>query len=279
MLVLAPDLVSTPLLQMDPLHKTLAIASPSTLPLTQPHHQLSNMTSLNPNILQPRRSRSAVSSREATLEHINGLPTNAFEAAYLPSDWSTWTHPRTNAAYDLTMQSALELPQDDFQTCFELIEGSSGEDYKASSVGWSEAGKKREMRSPELRYILIRPSNSSTIVGFLSFMPTFEASQPVLYIYEIHLSPTLQGSGLGAHLFRSVVQPVARAVGCLDKVMLTCFKSNEAALGFYTRKLGFVVDESSPADRRLRGGRVVTSDYVILSWGVGGGPLGDGGGR
>ena len=54
----------------------------------------------------------------------------------------------------------------------------------------------------------------------------------------------------------------------VDKVMLTCFKSNEAGLAFY-RKLGFEEDENSPGDRKLRGGRVVAADYVILSWRIG----------
>lgn len=50
----------------------------------------------------------------------------------------------------------------------------------------------------------------------------------------------------------------------IEKVMLTCFLSNENALKFY-QKLGFVKDDVSPVPRKLRGGKIVDPDYVILS--------------
>lgn len=71
-------------------------------------------------------------------------------------------------------------------------------------------------------------------------------------------------SGLGRQLM-SYAQSTASSIPGVGKAMLTCFKSNKSGLRFYD-KLGFVLDESSPRDRRLRGGKVVTSDYVILSW-------------
>lgn len=46
--------------------------------------------------------------------------------------------------------------------------------------------------------------------------------------------------------------------------MLTCFTANKTALNFY-EKLGYEKDEYSPEPKRLKGGRVVESDYVILS--------------
>lgn len=50
----------------------------------------------------------------------------------------------------------------------------------------------------------------------------------------------------------------------INKVMLTCFLSNERGLDFY-RRLGFTKDETSPGPRRLRYGKIFTPDYVILS--------------
>lgn len=70
-------------------------------------------------------------------------------------------------------------------------------------------------------------------------------------------------TGLGRRLM-GLILSMGRNLPSVDKVMLTCFVSNERASAFYG-KLGFQVDESSPGDRKLRGGRVVTSDYVIMS--------------
>ena len=59
-----------------------------------------------------------------------------------------------------------------------------------------------------------------------------------------------------------LAEDVARRVG-VEKVMLTCFKSNVEARRFYER-LGYGIDESSPRDIKTRG-KVHKCDYVILS--------------
>lgn len=56
----------------------------------------------------------------------------------------------------------------------------------------------------------------------------------------------------------------AEKIPSVRKTMLTCFLSNTNGLKFY-EKMGFVTDPSSPGERKLRGGKVVTPDYVILS--------------
>ncbi|TGO56958.1 hypothetical protein BCON_0071g00120 [Botryotinia convoluta] len=101
------------------------------------------------------------------------------------------------------------------------------------------------------------------IKGFMSFMPTFEDGIKVVYLYEIHLMDELRGTGLGTHLM-SLLTNIARAIPGVEKTMLTCYTANEAALKFY-RKLGYEKDEYSPEPKRLKGGKVLESDYVILS--------------
>ncbi|KAK8103465.1 uncharacterized protein PG998_010498 [Apiospora kogelbergensis] len=156
---------------------------------------------------------------------------------------------------------APRLGEADLAACYALVEETSRADYEGSAAGWKPAQKRAEMRSPELRYLLVRRGDE--IRGFTSLMPTYEEGQAVVYCYEIHLKPELQGTGLGRQLLEYHEQ-VARHTPTVDKVMLTCFLSNEGALAFY-RKLGFEKDDISPEPRRLRFGKVFVPDYVIMS--------------
>ena len=79
-----------------------------------------------------------------------------------------------------------------------MVEESSKGDYSASKEGWKPAAKRREMRLLELKYLLVRSAEVSdgketekpgNIEAFVSFMPTIEDEQEVLYVYEIHLAP------------------------------------------------------------------------------------------
>ena len=60
-----------------------------------------------------------------------------------------------------------------------------------------------------------------------------------------------------------VAEETGRRAG-MEKSMLTCFKSNEAALEFYFH-LDYHTDESSPEPRKLRNGVIREPDYIILS--------------
>ena len=106
---------------------------------------------------------------------------------------TNWTHPRTNTEYTLTLVRADGLLPDDLAACFDLIEQTSRNDYENSAAKWQPTVKLKEMRSPELRYILVKTKISKLIHGFTSLMPTYEEGQPVIYCYEIHLHPELQG--------------------------------------------------------------------------------------
>jgi N-alpha-acetyltransferase 40 len=99
------------------------------------------------------------------------------------------------------------MRESDLDACFDLIEETSGDDYRNSSSGWHPAVKKKEMRSPDLRYILVKADaatgntedgeadgrGNDRLCGFMSMMPTFENGEAVVYLYEIHLRPELQG--------------------------------------------------------------------------------------
>ncbi|KAL2006950.1 hypothetical protein VTN00DRAFT_8388 [Thermoascus crustaceus] len=190
--------------------------------------------------------------------------------------------------YIIDIHTAQSVPPADFQACFNLIELTSSNDYMNSSIGWSPAKKRKEMKLPDMRYILLRPAlapgrpdtgqheggvdkapseegtgaGKGQVLGFLSFMVTYEDGKEVIYCYEIHLSPTLRGKGAGKHLM-TLYEEIGRRVG-LEKAMLTVFKANTVARRFYDL-LGYDVDEYSPQPRRLRNGTVKEPDYLILS--------------
>ncbi|KAJ5734422.1 Acyl-CoA N-acyltransferase [Penicillium malachiteum] len=100
------------------------------------------------------------------------------------------------------------------------------------------------------------------VLGFLSFMVTYEDGKEVIYCYEIHLSLAVRGQGFGA-LLMGRMDDIGKLVG-LEKAMLTVFRSNVAACRFY-EKLGYEVDECSPRPRKLRNGTIKEYDYLILS--------------
>lgn len=108
------------------------------------------------------------------------------------SPWTTsWTHPGTNQKHQISFSEAGRLTDEDFQACFELIAETSRRDYEGSSLGWHPVKKRKEMRSPELRYILVK-DDAGFLCGFTSLMPTWEEGQAVVYCYEIHLKPEVQ---------------------------------------------------------------------------------------
>lgn len=125
-----------------------------------------------------------------------------------------------------------------------------------------EAGAERRQNDADNRDQSDGSLGSESVLGFLSFMVTYEDGKEVIYCYEIHLLPTARGRKLGKLLMGHMEQ-IGRLVG-LEKAMLTVFKSNETARRFYN-VLGYSVDEYSPEPRRLRNGTIKDVDYVILS--------------
>lgn len=135
------------------------------------------------------------------IERVNRKSDEAFIAEHLlpllpvgaiGPDWMQWTHPRTKDPYRLSLVRTANLSAGDLKACFDLIEETSRKDYEPSSFGWKPSKKLAEMRSPDLRYILVK-DGAGGLCGFTSLMPTYEDGQPVVYCYEIHLKPELQG--------------------------------------------------------------------------------------
>ena len=106
---------------------------------------------------------------------------------------TAWTHPRTGAEYTLSLVRPESLSEDHLAACFCLVEQTSRKDYENSAAKWHPEKKLKEMKSPELRYILVKEKGTGSVRAFTSLMPTYEEGEPVVYCYEIHLQPDLQG--------------------------------------------------------------------------------------
>lgn len=211
------------------------------------------------------------------VERTNKLPLEQFISYYVSPSTS-----ESHVPDDITLDiySAHSIPAEDFEACFRLVELTSEENYSGSSVGWSPSKKRKEMKLPDMRYLILRRSSSKTndstgetegsvesssrlkVLGFLSLMVTYEDGKEVIYCYEIHLLPAAQGQGFGK-LLMGRLEDIGRRIG-LEKAMLTAFKSNPRALQFYGR-LGYSMDEYSPQPRILRNGTMKEPDYLILS--------------
>lgn len=83
------------------------------------------------------------------------------------------------------------MSEGDMRACFDLVAETSQADYENSASGWHPDKKLKEMRSEELRYVLVK-DQAGELRAFTSMMPTYEEGQPVVYCYEIHLKPDLQ---------------------------------------------------------------------------------------
>ena len=208
-----------------------------------------------------------------TVECVNTLSLQDFREVYCPGDLDTKFAFRDNIGSNklTTLLTSPAADDDDdgdgesadvIDRCFQLVELTSAEDYRKSEMGWSPGKKKKEMQLPDLKYLVLRTAKNLSVQGFISFMVTYEDGREVLYVYEIHLTPQLRGKGLGRKLME-VAEEFGRNIG-LEKVMLTVFRSNTAAVGMYA-KLGYSVDKYSPQPKILRNGTVKESSYVILS--------------
>ncbi|KAI9682053.1 MAG: hypothetical protein M1817_000107 [Caeruleum heppii] len=211
------------------------------------------------------------------IESANALPLARLRQLLLSHDPSSadFVHPNNENHYTLTLETSTTISPADFESCFNLIQSTSGTSYESSSIGWSPSKKRKEMKLPDLRYLLVKRGTddhshrspravdqASVVDAFLSFMFTYEDGHDTVYCYELHLSPELRGAGLGRRLM-SDMEHSGRRVG-VEKAMLTVFLTNEPGLRFY-EKLGYAEDDYSPGPRKLRGGKIKMPTYAILS--------------
>ncbi|KAK1287939.1 hypothetical protein QJS10_CPB19g01704 [Acorus calamus] len=130
-----------------------------------------------------------------------------------------------------------------------------------------EKVKRKEMVSPDARYIIVREApdakvddiskaeremcstcwmgDGEPVVGFVHYRFIVEEDIPVVYIYELQLESCVQGRGLGKFLMQ-LIELIARK-NRVGAVMLTVQKANVSAMNFYRSKLRYVISTISPS--------------------------------
>ncbi len=126
---------------------------------------------------------------------------------------------------------------------------------------WSAAAKRRQLRLAGMRHALLWRAGEAAPCAFASFMASTAeegdaTSEPVIYLYELHVEPARQGAGHGSALLAHV-EAAARAAA-IPRVMLTCFVGNGEAMRFYCGRHAYALDASSAP-------LSAAPEYVILS--------------
>lgn len=171
------------------------------------------------------------------------------------------------------------LPTDVLNECVGLFRTNMSTLYRSSSWGLDVPAKEAELRYPGARFLIVRETSirdddetksssgdarrrDATIAAFSHFR--FEPNdddaflEEVMYVYEIQVRSDARSLGLGKRCM-SLMELVALRAR-MRRVMLTVFKSNAVAMSFYTKRMRYEIDESSPSN--FEGEEV---DYEVLS--------------
>lgn len=206
-----------------------------------------------------KKPQSVAAASEKLVERTNALSASDFFARFAPfTPLSTLLD--GHQGLERIQGDAANVPAQWLEQCLRLIEQTSAVDYQKSEIQWSPSKKRKEMKLPDMKYIILAQQHER-LAGFISFMITYEDGFEVLYVYEIHFTVEWRGNGLGQRMI-NIVEGIAQAVG-VAKVMLTVFKANPA-VSWYA-KLGYQEDDFSPGPRRLRNGTVKEPSIIILS--------------
>lgn len=105
----------------------------------------------------------------------------------------------TGKTVDHTTRSA------EFYMCKQHLE----ECYNSSGWGWDDDDKKGELRGEATRHLIARCGSENEMIGFAAFRFTLQGElfeqvkgNTTLLVYDLHVKPEYQRSGLGRHLMR-----------------------------------------------------------------------------
>eukprot|EP00039_Didymoeca_costata_P022273 m.4182 g.4182 ORF g.4182 m.4182 type:complete len:214 (+) comp2915_c0_seq1:317-958(+) len=145
-----------------------------------------------------------------------------------------------------------QLTDAEFSWAFQLVKSNMMELYQRSKGGWVEKGKKKEMKTPGMKYLIASDTKGNQL-GFASGLFDVEDDCAVFYLYEIMVDTSARKQSVGMKLMQAF-EAISSKFG-MEKVMLTCLKDNTGGQHFFKGKCNYEVDSFSPDD----------ADYDILS--------------
>ena len=152
--------------------------------------------------------------------------------------------------------------------CLDLFERNMGELYKCSSWGLNMKKKKTEFQHPDSRFLILFSSNRRDVLAFAHFRlevqtttTTTSTTNDVLYVYELQVDESVRRCGIGQQ-FMEILESIAftQSHPIITKLVLTVFKTNTNAMKFYTTKMNYQIDITSPSKTHPH----KKTDYEIL---------------
>jgi GNAT superfamily N-acetyltransferase len=147
----------------------------------------------------------------------------------------------------VTLAAAKQCPEEFEDALLTLVEKNMKVIYE-NTWGWEPDKKAGELRDPSARFILAFVEETPLPIGFIHYRFELEKTEASAFIYEIHLEAEYCGKGLGRFMLQCLEFIALRLK--LDAVIVTLFKLNEQARGFF-RHMKYVQHSGSPviADR------------------------------
>lgn len=148
---------------------------------------------------------------------------------------------------NLTIESkrVTDLDKETIDWAFDLTRLNMQELYIESEWGWKDKEKYEEMTEDRAIYLIARNQDKKP-VAFTHYRFDIEDEIEVVYCYEVQVTDEVRRKGVGKFLMQ-ILELLAYKTE-MQKVVLTAFKNNELAMGFFKNALKYTVDDTSPDD-------------------------------
>ncbi|XP_065834995.1 N-alpha-acetyltransferase 40-like isoform X2 [Oscarella lobularis] len=145
----------------------------------------------------------------------------------------------------ITCTRSADLPLDDLQWAFELTKANMKDVHERNEWKWNDREKRDEMQADNARYIIARNEDKKPL-GFLTFQFDLgDDDVEVGYCYEVQVEADVRRKGLGKFLVQ-----ILELIGHrwkMKKIVCTVFKENRGSMDFFTKKLRYETDVTSPS--------------------------------